>query len=306
MKYDLTNGLCAQMSAAMLGRYEEAVWHTAIQVFGHEWYFDGGVGIVHTRPRSTRFGQPIRQQVLGSTDKSAEEFVAWIASQRTVFGPNDYSLLTRNCNHFSNAAAMFLLGIGIGAEVTGMIDRLLSTPLGGILRPALELMTTAPTTAAPVVPFAAPGAPASPVAPLLAGNSGRPNAAEPPLKLFAAPVKELSVADEEELNGVSDIVSTTGDAKAVAAFSEIMAAVAIALADEGDGPHPPWPVLRFEKPVPEAPRKLATLLGFVESADSTVWKVPRSDRRSRDAWETAQLLLSDPLAEAVERCRAPA
>lgn len=147
-RYDLSKGMARTMAPMLIGRPMEGIWHTGIVVFGNEYYFDGGVGIVvDPHPGATRFGQPYRSEQLGKTQKTAEEFGQWIGKQHsTTFGPNDYNLLERNCNHFSQAACQFLLGTDIPSEVREMIPMLLSTPLGTMLRPALEKMVIGPET----------------------------------------------------------------------------------------------------------------------------------------------------------------
>lgn len=38
--YDVTNGMCGQMSEEILGRRIEGVWHTSIVVFDREFFYD--------------------------------------------------------------------------------------------------------------------------------------------------------------------------------------------------------------------------------------------------------------------------
>ena len=144
-RYDISGGMAAQLSQAFIGRHMEAVWHTAIVAFGSEYYFDGGVGIERALPGTTRFGRPLRVDQLGNTSKTEAEFAEWVRRlHSTKFGPNDYNLLQRNCNHFSEDAALFLVGRSIPDDITGMIPAILNSPIGAMLRPALESMTSAP------------------------------------------------------------------------------------------------------------------------------------------------------------------
>ncbi|KAG5469510.1 hypothetical protein LSCM1_02733 [Leishmania martiniquensis] len=139
-RYDLTHGMGRSLGAMLTGQVIEGIWHTSIVVYGKEFYFDGGVGIVgDPHPGHTRFGRPDRTEVLGQTTKREEEFLAWTEQQRHAgFGPNDYRILDNNCNSFSDAASMYLLGRHISEDVLSMIPTLLSTPFGQILRPMLE------------------------------------------------------------------------------------------------------------------------------------------------------------------------
>lgn len=143
-KYDLTNGMAAQLSHQMLGTHFEAIWHTAVVCFDREFYFDGGVGIVAMHPGTTRFGRPLQVEDMGLTSVSPSAFAEWIHSKRIDFGPNSYNLLQRNCNHFSSEALLFLVGRPVPDDVAHMIDRVLATPLGAMMRPSLEMMSVAP------------------------------------------------------------------------------------------------------------------------------------------------------------------
>lgn len=49
--YDLTSGMAAMMSQMLLGRHIEGVWHTAVVVFGREFFY-GQQGITSCRPVS--------------------------------------------------------------------------------------------------------------------------------------------------------------------------------------------------------------------------------------------------------------
>ncbi|KAI5687073.1 PPPDE putative peptidase domain [Leishmania braziliensis] len=143
-RYDLTQGMARSLGPMLIGQALEGIWHTSIVVYGQEYYFDGGVGIVgDPNPGHTRFGQPYRIEVLGQTAKSEEEFFAWTQQQRRAgFGPNDYRIFDNNCNTFSDAACMYLLGRHISQDVLDMLPTLLSTPLGQMLRPVLEQATS--------------------------------------------------------------------------------------------------------------------------------------------------------------------
>ncbi|CCW71463.1 unnamed protein product [Phytomonas sp. Hart1] len=139
-RYDISNGMARSMSGFLIGRELEGIWHTSIVVFGHEFYFDGGVGIVReAHPAHTRFGEPYRTEQLGNTERSESAFLLWV-QQKTQdgdgnFGPNSYDLLRNNCNHFTQEASRFLLARDIPSDVREMIPMLLSTPLGKMLGP---------------------------------------------------------------------------------------------------------------------------------------------------------------------------
>lgn len=49
--YDLTSGMAAMMSQLLLGRHIDGIWHTAVVVYGREFFF-GGQGIQSCPPVS--------------------------------------------------------------------------------------------------------------------------------------------------------------------------------------------------------------------------------------------------------------
>lgn len=49
--YDLTKGMAAMMSQMLLGRHIDGIWHTAVVVYGREYFF-GGQGIQSCPPVS--------------------------------------------------------------------------------------------------------------------------------------------------------------------------------------------------------------------------------------------------------------
>ena len=215
-RYDLTQGMARSMGPMLIGRPLEGIWHTSIVVFGKEYYFDGGVGIMaDANPGRTRFGTPYRTEVLGQTTKRQEEFFAWTQRQRTSgFGPNDYHLLNNNCNSFSDAASMFLLNRHIPQDILDMIPSLLSTPMGQMLRPMLEQATSAGgpgggvgagggaagMAAAPLTPRRMPGGTTSlsPSAPSAAPAVGGATRTDTCVGLLS-PRQTVTESDEEDL-----------------------------------------------------------------------------------------------------------
>lgn len=49
--YDLTSGMASVMSQMLLGRHIEGIWHTAVVIYGRE-YFYGGQGVQSVPPVS--------------------------------------------------------------------------------------------------------------------------------------------------------------------------------------------------------------------------------------------------------------
>eukprot|EP00796_Vickermania_ingenoplastis_P008442 gene8442-5920_t len=138
-RYDLSQGMARSMSLMILGEQLDGIWHTSIVVFGKEFYFNGGVGVeVAAVPGTTPFGTPYASEPIGRTSKTLEEFLVWVSQiRRNGFGPMDYNLLENNCNHFTQAAAKFLVGVDIPPEIREMIPRIMATPLGRMLGPMI-------------------------------------------------------------------------------------------------------------------------------------------------------------------------
>lgn len=53
--YDLSQGMAAQFSRQLIGKYIEGVWHTGIVVYNKEYYFGGGIS--YDDPGRTPFGK---------------------------------------------------------------------------------------------------------------------------------------------------------------------------------------------------------------------------------------------------------
>ncbi|KAL7511756.1 hypothetical protein ACHAXN_008713 [Cyclotella atomus] len=153
--YDLSMGMARNLSAQFLGPAHtiDIIPHTALIVFGQEYFF--GRGIEWCTPnefRQTRGIHPIEVKLLGRTNKTKAEFEAWCAEQgrNGHFGVESYDLLTRNCNNFSNEAALHGLNLptGIPQWILDVPSNFLSSPMGMMIRPILEgmqLSNNAPT-----------------------------------------------------------------------------------------------------------------------------------------------------------------
>eukprot|EP00659_Diplonema_papillatum_P009266 gene9266-14358_t len=139
--YDISGGMARNMSQMLVGTHIDAVYHTAVVVYGVEYFFDGGVGIEGGTPSCTRFGTPLKKLKLGDTRKTQAEFHAWNAAVgRAKYGPTDYHVLSNNCNHYADEAGKFLCGVGSPPEVANQVDVFLSTPFGRMMVPMIEQM----------------------------------------------------------------------------------------------------------------------------------------------------------------------
>jgi len=145
--YDLSMGMAKNLSAQFLGPQHaiDIIPHTAIVVFGREYFFGRGIEWCHPQEfRMTRGIQPIDIQLLGHTSCTQSEFEAWCRAQgqNGRFGVESYDLLSRNCNNFTEVAARegLRLGRGVPTWILEVPQRFLSSPMGIIVRPMLEQM----------------------------------------------------------------------------------------------------------------------------------------------------------------------
>lgn len=128
--YDLSGGLARQLSASLLGRHFDAVYHTSIVVHGREHFFGQGISI--TAPGGSHHGQPIETIPLGTTEIDRETWAALLEDLRERFSPAAYNLMTFNCNTFSNECANILVGRDIPAHILSLPTDF-QTALSGIM-----------------------------------------------------------------------------------------------------------------------------------------------------------------------------
>jgi hypothetical protein len=121
-------------SQLILGRQIDLVPHTAIVVFGREYFLSAGPQVGdpgHTVPL------PVSQRLdLGRTSRSRSELEEYIfGTLAKKFTEANYDLMHCNCNHFADAVAKYLLqGRGIPENLVTMAEEVLSSPEGQSLR----------------------------------------------------------------------------------------------------------------------------------------------------------------------------
>jgi len=139
--YDLSQGMARTMGPALIGRPLDGVWHTAVVVYGKEYFF-GSTGIEFCSPGGTMLGQPLTIEDLGETEISEDIFQDYLRTQsQDRFRGDRYDLLRHNCNNFSHETAQFLVGKGIPQHILDLPNEVLATPLGQMLAPMLQQMT---------------------------------------------------------------------------------------------------------------------------------------------------------------------
>lgn len=112
--YDLDDG-GNSTGAAMLRGMNMGLHHTGVEIGGHEYSFSAA-GVSRTRPQLPEFGLFRERLFMGSYPGVLHEIHDIIAALSTPaggFGPGMYNVLTKNCNHFSDALCMALLNVHI-------------------------------------------------------------------------------------------------------------------------------------------------------------------------------------------------
>jgi len=139
--YDLTNGMAKTLGPALIGRPLDGVWHTAVVVYGREYYF-GSAGIESCEPGGTLLGNPLQVEELGETEIPIEVFNDYLRTHsQERFKGERYDLFRHNCNNFSHETAQFLTGSGIPQHILDLPNEILSTPMGQMLAPMIQQMT---------------------------------------------------------------------------------------------------------------------------------------------------------------------
>jgi len=136
--YDLSQGLARQLSTTFLGRTIEGVWHTGLVVYGSKYYFGGG--IQSSPVGTTPYGTPIRVVDLGVTHVPKDVFETYLEEIGPRYTAETYSLLTHNCNNFSNEVAQFLVGASIPDYILNLPNEVMSSPMGALMLPMIQQM----------------------------------------------------------------------------------------------------------------------------------------------------------------------
>jgi hypothetical protein len=96
--------------------------HSGVEISGTEYSFASGAGIFEETPRQAP-GARFRQQVdLGSFTGGSATLKQALAAVREDFGPDDYNLVRKNCNHFAAALSWKLLGKSIPSHINRLAD----------------------------------------------------------------------------------------------------------------------------------------------------------------------------------------
>jgi len=123
---------------------QHAVYHSGLEVFGVEYMFaggnGGGTGVSMQRPRvpppgsGWTFYQSVEVAALRASKQEVERIVQEL---RTDFSGGSYDLVSRNCNHFSDALCTRLCGQGIPGWVNALAGIGNSLGVGNLIKSAM-------------------------------------------------------------------------------------------------------------------------------------------------------------------------
>jgi hypothetical protein len=153
--YDLTRGHFAKELELLVGGPCDGVLHSAVVVFGNEYFFEGGVAVA--AKGRTRFGNNFRYTYIGKTKLSQVEFDAWVRREEELrFQLAHYHPIEHNCHHFTLAACDVLCPKETTASAgsntnsaasrspTFLLDNvtaLIGTDVGNLLHPLFRRLT---------------------------------------------------------------------------------------------------------------------------------------------------------------------
>lgn len=233
--YDLSRGLARQLSTTFLGKAIEAIWHTGVVVYGTEYYFGGG--IQQSPSGTTPYGAPMRVLDLGVTHVPKELFEEYLQEISPRYTAETYSLLTHNCNNFSNEVVQFLVGATVPDYILQLPTEVMNSPMGPMILPMIQqLETTMRSGAVPQAPqFQPPVSVARAVAatPNKSDESAKPAAENAPVAVAGpAIVEKKPVIAEDPLGEARNRVQEeiTREFAALMASGTLRASEAAALA----------------------------------------------------------------------------
>mmetsp|Transcript_157840 Transcript_157840/g.294411 ORF Transcript_157840/g.294411 Transcript_157840/m.294411 type:complete len:365 (-) Transcript_157840:20-1114(-) len=142
--YDLTGGVAKALAPTLSSwmptedsKYSEGLWHSAVVVFGQEYFFNGQC--VHFQPGETGWGKPTKVLTIGHTSRQQKDLHQFVVDElKPIFTKDSYDVLELNCNHFSNRICEFLCGRHIPDDVLNQAQRLANLSAIHMLRPLLN------------------------------------------------------------------------------------------------------------------------------------------------------------------------
>lgn len=137
-QYDLSKGSAKWLSPLLVGKQLDGIWHTSIVAYGSEFWFGGK--LLKSPPGESVFGAPtmiidLPEQTMRTEDEFVSYMVRVLAPE---FTQDTYDILTHNCNHFTDAACLFLLNSHIPADVLTQPELVMGSWTMQLLRPVLN------------------------------------------------------------------------------------------------------------------------------------------------------------------------
>ncbi|CAL4917129.1 unnamed protein product [Urochloa decumbens] len=269
--YDLSQGMARQLSATILGKAIEGIWHTGVVVYGREYYFGGG--IQQGQPGQTPYGTPVRVEDLGMTHVPREVFEDFLREIGPRYTPATYSLLTHNCNNFSNEAVQFLASTAVPSYILQLPNEVMSSPIGALIMPMIQgLETSLRAGAVPQQPQFRPAATATVKQPSTNRVEARSTAADKPEAPATKEVEAGSAAAEKPEAGET-AGSGDGNDGSPAVPPAVQPAAAAA----------PVMVVAKEAAAPPADKPEALAAKDVEAGSAAANKLEAGETASNDA-----------------------
>lgn len=125
--YDLSQGTAKVLSERLLGFKVDGVWHTSIEIYGNEYYFQNG--LVYQLAGTTYYGRIVERISLGFTDCTKEALEEFFEMSKHTWTPESYDLFENNCNNFSNYLSNFLVEKGIPSHILELPEMVKTSPM---------------------------------------------------------------------------------------------------------------------------------------------------------------------------------
>jgi deubiquitinase DESI2 len=99
------------------------MYHTGVEVLGSEYTFASQAGVFHHQPKEVPQATFREQIYMGDFDGGHLELKNIVdAIGVDQFGPNDYNILNRNCNHFASTLCLRLVRKSTPAYINRLAD----------------------------------------------------------------------------------------------------------------------------------------------------------------------------------------
>ncbi|KAI5151991.1 desumoylating isopeptidase 1 [Enteropsectra breve] len=125
--YDLSGGMARAMSQQLLGFKIDGVWHTSIEIFGKEYYFQQG--LISKAAGTTNYGPVIERISMGHTECKQADLDDFFEVSKGIWSPESYDLFTNNCNNFSEYLSQYLLSKGIPQHILDLPENVKKSPI---------------------------------------------------------------------------------------------------------------------------------------------------------------------------------